>query len=1342
MCVHVCQAWLLHDGVLACAGVQECTARQESDVRDGQHAEESLSWLAIDSGSYHLANGVLLQAGHVEAAGNGFEVVMTTPFEETDEVIVVTQVQTFNGETFVKTRQRPANGHRKGAFEVRLEPAEGGVPHGEETIGFVAVAASSGSIGIMSYEAARLTISRSQDSQDEGSFVFHRNFTDAPHVFGSIGTINNADPAMLLLDSTDGSQTAVRMQEDKCVDNEVTRQNTDAANLLVIGADGDHVLRGTPMPRPQVKCRQLDGTFRWMEYVEVGQYISWSAAEAMAARYAAASGSSLAIITSAEEQQCLVEVSTIVQEEYHETGIGWLGGTDAEFRPVLHDITSLRHGQGWVVDSGAFGDGWSGSDYRYDAQLDRYTTGGLSWFDCGSLGRILGPVGRGGYLTKTYTNLPAHETLRLELDFVRLDSWDGERASVYVDGIRKWTTTLNHNRGSQVCLGSTRDQSYGIMVELPHTASTVTINVTTTLNEAIDNEAFGISNIVIYTHSTSDTSWRWISSEATWDYEAWHQGVPSLVGTQNVLLGSQPSGDDEHYLTANWPTYEPGEWHDCRSEQEAEEPPVWPRCFYQFESNSRDVSSGQPTADCRCVSIPHTTMGLPQGAGQSFSVTAVFTMRSSSVSFTDWRSIFLVGEISGQFSPAAFILPAIQTADGPRHRLHIRTSTRLNPNAGCTTYGTISADNRTHLAVAVDGSDLRVYLNGNRTEGCTYSDTSEIFSYTAPLFIGGDPFYSGFDGQIALICLHTDAVTQATVDALRISELEAAAHGVSVGAEGSAVALIEEQTRARVLFDKKIPFRHDAVDRRLWRGVDTLSIPQANLHFPRDDLDASTFSVEFTLNIQQNSAQHWRNVMHLGDCKVWLTPNELKLEAAVSESDDPARWAIEGSSCRSHDLYLNEDILIMLVINGPTVQLYVNGDANEHGCTFTLRVGTTVDTTLGLFLGDSNQLVQISTNNQTITTEDATNWGPSTAAPNRFAIAGFYGEIYRLVLHDDALTYEHVQGLYEVNCGKHVEGFFVEYSEDLAIKKGGEYRPADTIKALSVESMWIYLAIALVVLGAIASIVAFYIGRSAEPIDVASQPFEKTDDPVEGEDFEAQENTALFVPSVGFDSPTNQASGGNGLAARPEQQTTFNPVPTPANNAVARAQTPPRRSAPTMSAVGNSSSTMSTVGPALAPNGSLQRKAALLMLPAGNSVPGLGAPLLSGQRQPAPAIGPGPGGAAPQRRVTSPARRAAPVLGQPQWAGAKSPPRTTSVPRMQVQGGATSGGLGARAASNPRMNPLQQGPGAARSFTGAAPVRGFGAGGARRRAPVLGMAPQMQHIDLEESTQKKRTTHV
>eukprot|EP01051_Picozoa_sp_SAG22_P017605 SAG22_NODE_2758_length_2239_cov_1.881776_3_plen_97_part_00 len=57
--------------------------------------------------------------------------------------------------------------------------------------------------------------------------------------------------------------------------------------------------------------------------------------------------------------------------------------------------------------------------------------------------------------------------------------------------------------------------------------------------------------------------------------------------------------------------------------------------------------------------------------------------------------------------------------------------------------------------------------------------------------------------------------------------------------------------------------------------------------------------------LEEDSYGYWRNVLHLGDCKLWLLPGSNLLVAAVSESDDPARWAVEGSSCEAgRALYL------------------------------------------------------------------------------------------------------------------------------------------------------------------------------------------------------------------------------------------------------------------------------------------------------------------------------------------------------------------------------------------------------------------------------------------------------
>eukprot|EP01051_Picozoa_sp_SAG22_P009441 SAG22_NODE_789_length_7224_cov_2.663953_6_plen_241_part_00 len=65
-----------------------CLRQDGVDPEEGdpEHPAETVSWLALETGSYHLDNGLLLQAGHVEAAGSMFEVVMTTPFDAGQEV--------------------------------------------------------------------------------------------------------------------------------------------------------------------------------------------------------------------------------------------------------------------------------------------------------------------------------------------------------------------------------------------------------------------------------------------------------------------------------------------------------------------------------------------------------------------------------------------------------------------------------------------------------------------------------------------------------------------------------------------------------------------------------------------------------------------------------------------------------------------------------------------------------------------------------------------------------------------------------------------------------------------------------------------------------------------------------------------------------------------------------------------------------------------------------------------------------------------------------------------------------------------------------------------------------
>ena len=85
--------------------------------------------------------------------------------------------------------------------------------------------------------------------------------------------------------------------------------------------------------------------------------------------------------------------------------------------------------------------------------LDGWTCGGIT--TCGSFGNICGGFGQKGKaekIEKTFTGLESGTTYYLSLDILKIDSWDGERAKVDVNGVTCWTSKrLYPWHGNQVC---------------------------------------------------------------------------------------------------------------------------------------------------------------------------------------------------------------------------------------------------------------------------------------------------------------------------------------------------------------------------------------------------------------------------------------------------------------------------------------------------------------------------------------------------------------------------------------------------------------------------------------------------------------------------------------------------------------------------------------------------------------------------------------------------------------------------------------------------------------------------------------------------------------------------
>ena len=93
---------------------------QEPSNEDGTHAEETFSFLALEKGVWTLSDGTVIEVGTIDTnaiAGSYWENI-TFDYDFTNAPIVLTQVQTDNDASFVKTRQ---NNITQDGFDLALD---------------------------------------------------------------------------------------------------------------------------------------------------------------------------------------------------------------------------------------------------------------------------------------------------------------------------------------------------------------------------------------------------------------------------------------------------------------------------------------------------------------------------------------------------------------------------------------------------------------------------------------------------------------------------------------------------------------------------------------------------------------------------------------------------------------------------------------------------------------------------------------------------------------------------------------------------------------------------------------------------------------------------------------------------------------------------------------------------------------------------------------------------------------------------------------------------------------------------------------------------------------------
>jgi hypothetical protein len=191
-------------------------------------------------------------------------------------------------------------------------------------------------------------------------------------------------------------------------------------------------------------------------------------------------------------------------------------------------------------------------------------SGAASSTECGAFTRILGGagvLGGGDVVSKIFNlNQVPHTKLRIEMDFIKIDSWTGETAFVYIDSeVPSWSAEMTYATGTQQCGQSHpnwNEASSHIDITLPHESNSLNVTIRTSLDQGAENEAWGIDNVKVYLFSgdvrVSPTKMRFGPSN-------WTQPQTVTVYAMNDFL-AEPVEDHivKHYAYSGDPNYNAG----------------------------------------------------------------------------------------------------------------------------------------------------------------------------------------------------------------------------------------------------------------------------------------------------------------------------------------------------------------------------------------------------------------------------------------------------------------------------------------------------------------------------------------------------------------------------------------------------------------------------------------------------------------------------------------------------------------------------------------------------------------------------------------------------------------
>lgn len=210
---------------------------EPSNLNGFHNALEKVNYLVLEAGSHQLGDGTLLEVGRVDTAAtigksnqlNEWENISFHTHFKTSPV-VLSQIQSKNGQKYLQTRQNAINTDN---FLLALEQEEiRDEPHVQETIGYLAMEAGSGTWNRNLFEAHKTSF---VITDVWNSHSFYGTFENPPHFLSSLTSYNGSDSAHLRYTNLDENGVQLKIEEDTTVDTETSHTLESVAYLAISG---------------------------------------------------------------------------------------------------------------------------------------------------------------------------------------------------------------------------------------------------------------------------------------------------------------------------------------------------------------------------------------------------------------------------------------------------------------------------------------------------------------------------------------------------------------------------------------------------------------------------------------------------------------------------------------------------------------------------------------------------------------------------------------------------------------------------------------------------------------------------------------------------------------------------------------------------------------------------------------------------------------------------------------------------------------------------------------------------------------------------------------------------